>query len=49
MNPGERIPGKFSCEAGRRPSGAAETLLVAKTPPPIVRESPRFVGRGGDR
>ena len=31
MIPGERILGKFLHQGGRRPSGAAETLLVAKT------------------
>ena len=33
MITGERILGKFFHQGGRRPSGAAETLLVAETEP----------------
>jgi hypothetical protein len=36
MIPGERILGKFFHQGGRRSSGAAETLLVAKTWAPLL-------------
>jgi hypothetical protein len=48
----ERILGKFFCEAWRRPSQGAETLLVAKTWAPLLGKIPReypLWGGGGDR
>jgi hypothetical protein len=48
----ERILGKFSCEAGRRSSDGAVTLLVARTGAPSLGKTPReyaLWGGGGDR
>ncbi len=48
----ERILGKFSCEGCRRPSGAAETLLVARSEAPVLWNTPgeyALWGGGGDR
>jgi hypothetical protein len=38
---GERILGKLFHQAGRRSSGADETLLVAKTGAPSLGKTPR--------
>jgi len=45
-----RILGKFSCEGCRRPSVGSETLLVAKTWPPLGNTPKEYpLWGGGDR